>query len=316
MFTLASRWRRYWQQWLQLKIKRTPHKQLNRRNIYIVPTKAGLGLVFTTLLILFAAINYENNSLFLLGFSALAIFWLSIFSTFENLQGLSLRAVPPTLVQCKEQACLSVMLNQTKARSSYALRLSLAGVSLDVEQVAQEPVRASVWALAARRGRMVGGYLKIETRYPLGLVKAWSYADLGVEAYVYPRPQQGDLISAGSAAAAQTKRLEADDYRNIRRWQQGESPRRIIWPAYARANELVAFEYDHLSPHPRLLDWDYVAGDTETKLSILCYWVLYCGQQNEPFALRLPQQQLPLAVGAPAVAAALTALALMGQHDV
>lgn len=317
MLDLRGRWRRKWQQWLRVRITFTPEKTLTRNNIYIVPTKAGVALVFTVALILFAAINYENNSLFLLGFSALAIFLLSIFSTFENLQGLSLRGQAGPLVQQGENAPFSVVLSHKKNRLSQALELSLADSGSNIDLVQYEPHIATVWKKTTVRGCMKIDWLKLETRYPLGLVKAWSYADLGLRAYVYPQPKEGEVSAITNTDGNNNQqRQDADDYRNIRNWQQGESPKRILWPAYARSNELLAFDFDQLAHNPRHLSWESVSGDTETKLSILCYWVLYCGRNDEAFDLHLPSKTLAMASGQQAVDAALKALATFGETDV
>jgi len=167
-----------------------------------------------------------------------------------------------------------------------------------------------------KRGRMAAGIMRLESRFPFGLVKAWSYADLDLSANVYPRPIEAVILAtADSSALSKQARQDADDYHNIRAWRLGESPKRILWPAYARSDELLAFDYEQTASQPRLLDWYAIDGELEYKLSVLCYWVLYCGRNNEAFALRLPGQSLALNSGQVAVDTALMALALFGKGD-
>ena len=55
---------------------------------------------------------------------------------------------------------------------------------------------------AARRGWLDLGRVMLETRYPLGLFRAWSYLELEARALVYPRPERAALPPFTGASSA------------------------------------------------------------------------------------------------------------------
>ncbi len=314
MFFLSQIKQRFWTNWLTLRIKPTPQKTLNRKNIFIVPTKAGFGLLLSVALILFAAINYQNNSLFLLGFTVLSIFLLSILATFENLNGLTLYKGEKNLVEQGQAVTMVLSLSQKKDRLSQALSIFCGEHQGDIAQVSHDSSHYSFNVQTEKRGVYKCPLIKIESRYPFGLIRAWSWADLCLEAVVYPKPYHAEMAAAEVFDnTSQQKRIESDDVDNIRSWQQGESPKRILWSAYAKSDELLAFEHQQFNYNPVWLDWNSVQGDTETRLAVLSYWILFNGQRHSHFGLRLPNQQFDIAIGKVAVNQALTALALYGH---
>ena len=63
------------------------------RNIYILPTAAGWGLLIVVLLILVAAINFQNSLVYAASFWLGSLMVLNILYTFRNLAGLKLELV-------------------------------------------------------------------------------------------------------------------------------------------------------------------------------------------------------------------------------
>ena len=64
------------------------------------------------------------------------------------------------------------------------------------------------------------------------------------------------------------------------------------------------------------LDFDAMAGDVETRLSLLCHWVLQLAERQQPFALSLPGQLLSADSGELHRDACLRALALLAvRHE-
>lgn len=292
-------------------------KRLTRNNIYIVPTKAGFGLLFTVALILFAAINYQNNSLFLFAFSILAVFLLSILSTFENLVALELSSGAASLVQQGLPLRHNLLLKKHNGKQTQALTLFIAEQEIDIDVVDASVLAMSVDTPSTPRGIHRLDRFKLETRFPFGLVRAWSYMQPNAACFVYPKPEPSDLEAFGGfQEESQQRRLESDDFVNIRHWQQGESPKRILWRAFARTGELLSLQYDYQSASPAFLDWDAIEGDEEHKLRIMSYWVLHYSRAGQPFAMKLPHLLLPYDTGENAKNTALRALASFGYDDV
>ena len=99
--------------WWQGRHRPAEQWHLSQRNIYIVPTRAGLFFGVTLMVLLIASINYQLNLgyalTFLLAGSALA----SMHMTHNSLRGLTLHARPPSPVFAGDRATLEVARRQT-----------------------------------------------------------------------------------------------------------------------------------------------------------------------------------------------------------
>jgi hypothetical protein len=66
--------------------------QLGQRRIFVLPTRFGLALALTLLVMLLASINYTLSLGFALTFLIGSVAWISIHHAFRNLVGLSISA--------------------------------------------------------------------------------------------------------------------------------------------------------------------------------------------------------------------------------
>ena len=102
---------------------------------------------------------------------------------------------------------------------------------------ARSAASATLALPAERRGWLRLPRVTVETRYPVGLFRAWSYVQPDVRALVYPRPDESALPlptfvpDRGDAAHAG---VGTDDFAALRPYQLGDSPRHIAWKSAAR----------------------------------------------------------------------------------
>ena len=73
--------------WLDRRVPPAQAIRLSHRNIFIVPTRQGLGFVLILLLILIAGINYQNALAHALAFLMLGLFLVAMLQTHRNLAG-------------------------------------------------------------------------------------------------------------------------------------------------------------------------------------------------------------------------------------
>ncbi|MNM75178.1 hypothetical protein D3C81_869560 [compost metagenome] len=137
-------------------------------------------------------------------------------------------------------------------------------------------------------------------------------------ALVYPRPLSADMPLVPGPANDEEEGVRpsghgVDDYQGLRPYQPGDSRRRMHWKAYSRGQGLLVKDFTALSGRNLWLDFDVLGGDVEGRLSQLCYWVLELSLRQQPFGLRLPGKQLPVATGDTHREACLRALALHGE---
>lgn len=313
-----------WQAWWQARHPRTDTLLLTQRNVYILPTRAGWMFALTLLVLLVASINYQLSLGYLLTFLLAGSGLVSIHVTHATLRGLTLHLRPPAPVFAGEAATLPCVLASDAARPRYGI-----GVRL------REPGKPARWSwvdvpaggqaelqlgfVATRRGRQPLPPVVLETRFPLGLFRAWSDWRPAAEALVYPAPERpapalpAALATAGGLGTARSR--DSGEVEGIRAYRRGDPMKLVVWKKAARAldtgGELVS--RDTASPVRRelWLDWAATGGlDPEARLSRLTAWLLASEQARLDWGLRLPDRAWPPAHGESHRRTVLEALAL------
>ncbi len=311
-----------WRRWIARRIPPARQLQLQQRSIFILPTAQGLMFGLLLVLLLLAGINYQNSLAYGLCFLLLSVFVVAILHTWRNLAGLQLAAGELPSVFAGEQACFRVRL-QSARRPHHAIAIGWPQQGLQLLDVeAGGLTGAELFLPAERRGWLRAPRLRVESRFPLGLLVAWSWVDLDLVALVYPRPLAGGLpASQGPAAPDERHDGHAvrhggvDDFQGLRSWQPGDSLRRLSWKAFSRERGLLVKDFAELAGHDLWLDFERLGGDTETRLSLLCHWVLQLSRGPDAFGLRLPGVEVPLGHGAVQRDRCLRELALYGLRD-
>jgi hypothetical protein len=84
--------------------------QLGQRRIFVLPTRFGLALALTLLVMLLASINYTLSLGFALTFLIGSVAWISIHHAFRNLVGLSITPGKAEAVFCGAPAHFGIVL--------------------------------------------------------------------------------------------------------------------------------------------------------------------------------------------------------------
>lgn len=312
--------RRRWHAWWEARHSPAEHWTLSQRNIYIVPTRAGLAFGFTLVLLLVASINYQLSLgyalTFLLAGSALA----SMHMTHGSLRGLTLHVRRPAPVFAGDEAALEIVVtNPGAARHGLGFGAQWPGerTPLAFAEIGAAGQSTVVVGLrAARRGLHPLPLLRIESRFPFGLFRAWSLWRPAGDWCVYPRPENPAAAlpvpapSAGAAAAVVRVTAPGSEFDGLRPWRRGDTLRQVAWKKVARSGELVSREGGEAVSRELWLDWDLAQlPDDEGRLSRLAAWVLGADRQGLAYGLRLPGRELPPAHGLAQRQAALGALA-------
>lgn len=293
---------------------------VGRQQIYIIPTRQGLGFGLLLLLMWIGSINYANNLGFLLTFLLAGLGLVAMLHTWRNLLGLSLRTGRSDPVFKGQQARFEILISNPRKDERPGIELKFAtGAAVMGDLAPHSEQRFRLSAQAERRGRFPLPRCILSTRYPLGLLYAWSYLELAGEGLVYPAP--GPLSSVASQPSYQPnargdKGVGADDFIGLRSYRPGDSPRQIDWKAQAREQGLHTKQFGGDRTDLLWIDWNqYPELETEARLSALCRAVLDAADRQQAFGLRLPELELPPARGAAQSQAALAALALFGERQ-
>ncbi|MEK9871279.1 MAG: DUF58 domain-containing protein, partial [Gammaproteobacteria bacterium] len=171
--------------WLDRRMPPANSVTLNQRKIFILPTRQGIYFVLLVCAMVLAGINYQNSLVFALAFLLASLFMVAMLHTFRNLSGLTLVAGNAESAFAGEEAELTVVLKRLGDRTYESLQVGWNPTALSVaDLVTDSEVRIKSFVMAKRRGRLNPGRLLIQTFFPLGLFRAWSWVDLDMVALV------------------------------------------------------------------------------------------------------------------------------------
>ena len=290
---------------------------LVHRRVYILPARLGLLYGATLVILLIGSINYALGLGFVLTFVLAGLGFAGMVHTARNLARVGVSAGRTEPVFAGESAQFRLYLD---ARIPYdrpaILCRHLGSGSQFVVDLPAGTISEVVLAVpAARRGWLPLGRVLLETRFPLGLFRAWSYVEPDARCLVYPKPERSPLPRPSAAASAGALRAQApgnDDFSGLRGYQLSDSPRHVAWKAVARADDMLTKQFTGESAAELLLDWNLLPASlpAEQRLSRLAGWVLAAQAEGAIYGLRLPGTQIPPGRGDAHAAACLQALAL------
>ncbi len=288
------------------------------RKIYILPTRYGamFGVLLITLLI--ASINYANNPAFILTFLLTGIFLQAIFHTWYNLLDLRLHGLHAEPVFAGETTFFHFQLRDTGGRARHALQLGFANQeSMLADCPAGSRTEVRVPFQTRRRGRLRPGRLTVETRFPLGLLRAWCYLDTDMEAIIWPRPLAGYPDQAEPAYKGSSdgdRGMGTDDFVGHRGYRPGDPLGHVHWKALAGEKGLLVKQFGGDRVNRLWLDFDALKEtNTEIRLGMLAGAVQTLASQPVHYGLRLPDRKIAPDRGEAHRRKCLDSLALQGE---
>ena len=293
--------------------------ELGHRRVYIMPTRLGVLFGCTLAILLVGSINYAMSLGFALTFLLGGLGVAGMVHTARNLAQLSVGAGRVEPVFAGELAPLRLVLASRAPfdRPQILVRHAASGAQQVAELGARETTEVALAVPAPKRGWLPYGRMMLETRFPLGLFRAWSYVEPDARCLVYPRPVRGPLPPHSPDPRAGTARALApgnDDYSGLRAYQPSDSPRHVAWKAAARSGDMLTKQFSGDAAAELVLDWSHLppAAGIEERLSRLAGWVIAAERDGLRYGLRLPGLEIAADRGAPHRAACLQALALHG----
>ena len=267
--------------------------ELNRRRIFILPTRHGLFFAGVLFIMLLGAINYNNSLAYMLTFLLVSLFMVSILHTYNNMAGLVFDAGQCQPVFAGQRAGFEVHINHSGDDVRYAINLVASKQSPVIVDIASHQTSTVVIELPAiKRGHLELGRFTVHTRYPLGIFRAWSYVDLGMQCLVYPRPAARGMLPIKSPRRLSNEGDQgrgADDFVGFRSYHPGDSLRHVYWKAVAREQGMLTKQFGGDRVEEIWLDWETLGHiDIESRLSQLCRWVLDAEEQFLRYGLSIP----------------------------
>lgn len=267
--------------------------RLDRRRIYVLPTRFGLFFAVLMTAMLAGALNYNNNPALLLALLLVGSALASLVRAHLQLSGLAVVAVEAEPVMAGRTLQLRIHARSSDGRVHTGLRVDapdLAAAGLLLRDGAGQAV---LDLPTARRGWLEVPRLRISTTWPLGLARAWSHVWPDTPLLVYPAAEaSAPPLPPGSGDPA-TLRLHSagDDVHHLRNYRPGDAVRTIAWRPSARRGVLLVREYEQPAGVDIVLDWGELPGlPTEARIARLARWVEDAERDGRRYRLRLPGQ--------------------------
>lgn len=278
----------------------TPPFVLEYRHIFVLPTRFGWG--FATMLVLMAlgGLNFNNNMALMLVFLLGTIAQLTTLIAYRNLSGLKIDSVQCDPVFCGESARFKIFISNQEDRQRFAIQ-----AGFKEPQDCMDLSSNASGSMYLKHATKVRGWLempsfRLETRFPLGLFKAWSWVFPQTRCLVYCSPAKNapPLPKTGYGQAGRATKGDGDQIHGIRKYQSGDSFQRVAWRASARHDQLYTLEMETPREDACELDWDLLRGvEVEKRLSILTAWVIAADHKQVSYSLVLPNTQVPVGKG-------------------
>ena len=286
--------------WLTSRLPRTDTQLLTQGNVYILPTRAGWMFAMTLVVLLLASVNYQLNLGYVLTFLLAGSGIVSMHITHGTLRGLTLHLRPVAPAFAGSPAVLDVVMSSpSSARFGVGLRLLDAPPSTlawtNVPAGGQSTAHVSFVPTA--RGRQDVPTLSAETRFPLGLFRAWTVWRPLAQLLVYPQVEvDAPALPAARPATGgptQARRSEGGEVEGVRAYRRGDPLKLIAWKKAAQALEtgadLVSRDTSTSARMELWLDWTACGPiAAEERLSRLTAWTLAADRADADYGLLLP----------------------------
>lgn len=287
--------------------KATAIHELRLRNIYVLPTLAGIMLGVSMFILLIASINFRLNLgyalTFLIGGSAFA----SIFTAYRTLKGTKLSTGYIPSVFTGQNLVFNIILENPDPRIRYGIGVCIPKHQLRYHKnqwvwcdiLPQESTIISLSVPTKQRGWQQIPKLMIQTSFPMGVFRAWSIWQPLATILIYPKiesdPPALPINSAIPDEQAHNKKHQALSYRtqnseydSIRPYRAGDPIKQIYWKKVQSDGRLLSKEGASQQSQDLWLTLESTGlSNLEQQLSRLTAWVLLAHQQNTPYGLQL-----------------------------
>lgn len=268
---------------------------IQRRRIYILPTRAGYGFAVLAITMLVAGLNYTNSLALFLTFLLSGFALVTMHRTHRNLLELRVTDAGTTATFAGEKGLLTLLISNESAIPRYGIETRAPDKTHAVADVlSRATARYQLYIPTHQRGRLRLDRLQISTTHPFGLFRAWTWIHLPLAITVYPRPH-GSQPMPDEPGIKPGSRVRAgggeDEWLGLRPFRDGDSPRQVAWKAYARGAPLLVKEYGASGSERRLFDFAQLVGlDTEARLEQLARWIVDAETAGESYGLTLGDQ--------------------------
>ena len=265
---------------------------LDRRQLYMLPTRYGLYFCMALVAMLLMALNYHNGLAYLFTFLLAAMAVTSMLYTHRNVAGIQITAHAQAPVFAGESAKFNLHAANETPQPRTGVWIHCGERAERLEFGAMENTSVELQQRTTHRGYVDLDPIAVSSAFPVGLLYTWSKSlRVNARCLVYPRPHGSrTLMSATTGGTTQSDgaHAEGDDFIGLRAYHPSDPPRHVHWKASARSQELLTKRFGG-GGGTVWLDWDRLAElEPESRLSQLARWVVDAESNGLNYGLRLP----------------------------
>ncbi len=242
--------------WFRDKITVKNGQPLDIKHIFLLPNKSGVIYIFVCIGMLIFGVNYENNLVLLVGLFGLSALVSSIFITYRNLHGLTIRILEQNAEFYADDAiALPIHLQHKSGHRTANLCLNTThGPALFIVDVANIDTNAIILS-PMTRGYHEVPLIYISADFPLGLFKAFSYLQPNITILVYPRPMSCEYLLTKQTKCNHSVDVTDDQHytsslargydeiSGLKPYQMGDSLHLIDWRQVAKKRGLLVKDF-------------------------------------------------------------------------
>jgi uncharacterized protein (DUF58 family) len=298
--SLRKRMDRRFRAWIDARFQVLEQQTLNRGNLFILPTRRGMIFSLIIFAVWVLGTNYQNNLILAAAFFMSSIFVVAILQTFANVNKIQLHLNSNS--ECFAGDSLDVHFRLENLKRSWSESIEIAwedneNISIiESLEPGEKKIDVKVPLVTQERGIIKTQRMLIQTYFPFGIIRCWTWQKWDVQALVYPRPKHSDLREASVSddeGDGHNPVRGGDDFSGLKTYQNGDPLGRVAWKTYAAGQGLHSKEFSQNISKELWLDFDSLGSKgIEEKLSILCYWVQQYYFDDENYGLNLPTLQI------------------------
>ena len=222
---------------------------LERRRLYILPTRAGVAFGVLLLLMLVAGLNYANSLALFLTFLLAAFALVAMQQCHRNLLGVQVQSLCRRAAVRRQPRGAARLARQPGRHGAPRPRGGASTARRAWRRMRPRGARAclDVPLPAARRGLLRIERVRLSTAHPFGLFRVWTWVHAPLEMLVYPRPLgrlpmpvYGELQSGRQRAPRPPAPTSGP---GCARSATATRRAQVDWKAYAREAPLLVKEY-------------------------------------------------------------------------
>ncbi|WP_372870941.1 DUF58 domain-containing protein [Shewanella sp.] len=294
---MANRLTRHLEPFLAKRLPPQAEQTLSHKGIFILPSGFGLAWLLLTLLLYLLGTNYQNNLILGVALLLSSLFVTCMIYSYRNLEGVTLKRRPLPPIYAGET--LAMPLSVSAGRDVHQLALAYPGVTPVYLSVFDEDASVLVPIPTHQRGLLNPGRLKVESRFPLGLMRTWIWVDLAIDHPVFANHLENKIppfshAQDGSENEAGILVTGMDEYQGLRTYIPGESLKQVAWKQLAQGRGMLSKDFGRPQGAPEWLNLDVLQeGTLEERLSLLSYWVDELAARQQVYGLILPGVEIP-----------------------